>query len=199
MNKVRVLKICGSIINLTKWLSILLILFEFYSYMDRSKEMTLDTLYTLLYLVIFFILSILSANFVKISKKYFYNFEYFHIDKKINAKHNITNEYSFPIEEYEDIPEPSKFYLPGLACIILGICLLFCTAILLPSLSSMGNSESSFFIVLFIMLMSLLLVSISHIIFFFFMTTQHKYYKMYYNILILGSSLIDELIEKNKN
>lgn len=31
------------------------------------------------------------------------------------------------------------------------------------------------------------------------MTTQHKYYKMYYNILILGSSLIDELIEKNKN
>ena len=56
-----------------------------------------------------------------------------------------------------------------------------------------------FFIVLFIMLMSLLLVSISHIIFFFFMTTQHKYYKMYYNILILGSSLIDELIEKNKN
>jgi len=133
------------------------------------------------------------------SKKYLYNFDYFNIDKKINVAHNITIESSFPLEEFEDVPEPSKFYLSGLASLILGICILLCTAILLPSLSLLGKSEFSIFVVFFIVIVFFLIVSLSHIIFFFLMTTQHKYYKIYYNILILGSSLIDELIEKDKN
>lgn len=174
-------------IKLFKWL-IILGVFSVIRKFD-FVALTKDNIYTILFYLVFIIIVFIAQRFVNMSKRYLYNFNYFYIDKKINESDNLIPNMIFSIENYEDIPEPKKFYLPALSCLIVGL-LLFGSAASIISISIpyIDTIELAIALVLIFWAMCFL-------IYLFFMNKQINYYKKYYNILEIGGVLIDEINE----